>query len=116
MMMGMTPEEYWNGDCTLVKSYRKAFEMKRDYDNLQLWLQGMYIYDAIGRISPILHPFAKAGTKPKPYVEEPYPMKKESSTENNETSNGLNTEEKKNLEKVNNYMETMMSVINSSFK
>lgn len=38
---------------------------------------GMYIYDAIGRLSPILHAFAKAGTKPEPYIDKPYPITKQ---------------------------------------
>lgn len=115
MLMGMTPDEFWNGDCTLVISYRKAFELKRDYDNFQLWLQGMYVYDAIGRIAPILHPFAKKGTKPEPYPSEPYRIRgDETSTQ---SSNDFNNEnDRKQFEKVNNYMETMMGKINSSFR
>lgn len=35
-----------------------------------MWLQGMYIYDAISRLSPILRAFAKKGTKAQPYADE----------------------------------------------
>ena len=35
-----------------------------------MWLQGMYIYDAISRLSPILRAFAKKGPKAQPYVED----------------------------------------------
>lgn len=41
-----------------------------------MWLQGMYIYDAVARLSPILRAFAKKGTKPQPYVDEAYPINK----------------------------------------
>ena len=34
----------------------------------------MYIYDALLRVAPILRAFAKKGTKPEPYPEEPYPL------------------------------------------
>lgn len=42
--------------------------------NNELWLQGMYYYEAIVRASPILAAFAKAGTKPIPYLEKPYTL------------------------------------------
>ena len=68
----MTYEQYWNGDCTLTKYYRKADEIARERKNEELWLQGMYIYEALCDVSPILHAFAKKGTKPQPYSERPY--------------------------------------------
>lgn len=74
MVMGMTPDEYWNGDPALLKAYRKADELKRERRNEELWLQGMYIYEAIGDLAPILHAFAKKGAQAKPYTEHPYPV------------------------------------------
>lgn len=74
MVMGMTPDEYWNGDPALLKAYRKADELKRERRNEELWLQGMYIYEAIGDLAPILHAFAKKGAQAKPYTEQPYPV------------------------------------------
>lgn len=76
LSIGMTEEQYWDRDCCLVKSYRKAEELRRERVNQELWLQGMYFYDALARISPILHAFAKKGTKAQPYVEEAYPIGK----------------------------------------
>lgn len=76
LSIGMTKEQYWDRDCCLVKSYRKAEELRRERVNQELWLQGMYFYDALARISPILHAFAKKGTKAQPYVEEAYPINK----------------------------------------
>ena len=63
LSIGMTEEQYWDRDCTLVKSYRKAEELRKERVNQEMWLQGMYIYDAISRLSPILRAFAKKGTK-----------------------------------------------------
>ena len=68
----MTYEQYWNGDCTLTKYYRKADEIRKERRNEELWLQGMYVYEAICDVSPILHAFAKKGTKPQPYSDRPY--------------------------------------------
>lgn len=115
MLMGMTPEEFWNGDCKLTESYRKAFELKQEYDNFQLWLQGRYVYDAIGMISPILHPFAKKGTKPVPYPDKPYPIRGSRTSQNDVSNDYDNEQDRKNLEKANDYMERMMGKINSSF-
>ena len=72
LSIGMTYEQYWEGDCTLTKYYRKADEIKKERMNEELWLQGMYIYEALCDVSPILHAFAKKGTKPQPYSERPY--------------------------------------------
>lgn len=67
----MTPEEYWDGDVWLVEYYRKAEELRQKRLNAQAWLQGAYVYDAIGRLSPILKPFVKKA-KPQPYPARPY--------------------------------------------
>jgi hypothetical protein len=80
----MTYDQYWNDDCTLTKYYRKAHEIKNARKNQELWLQGMYIYDALCKVSPILHAFAKSGTKPEPYPTKPYPVTKEEVKETTE--------------------------------
>lgn len=76
LSIGMTEEQYWDRDCCLVKFYREAEEIRRERVNQEMWLQGMYFYDALSRISPVLHAFAKKGTKAQPYVEEAYPISK----------------------------------------
>ena len=72
LAIGMTYDQYWNDDPTLVKYYRKAAEIQKERRNEELWLQGMYIYEALCDVSPILHAYAKKGTKPTPYSEKPY--------------------------------------------
>lgn len=74
LSVGMTAEQYWEGDCELVKYYREAEQLKLEKENTKLWLQGMYIYNAIGSLAPILNPAVKKGTKVKPYMEEPLPL------------------------------------------
>lgn len=69
--IGMTEEQYWDRDVTLVIDYRKAEELRQERTNLEAWLQGKYVYDAFCLVSPILHAFAKKGTKPMPYHKEP---------------------------------------------
>lgn len=74
LAIGMTEEQYWDRDCGLVKAYRKAEEIRNQRKNQEMWMQGAYVYQAILRASPILHAFAKKGTKPSPYLEEPFAL------------------------------------------
>jgi len=84
LSIGMTYDQYWNDDCELVVYYRKANELKNARKNQELWLQGMYIYEALCCVSPVLHAFAKKGTKPHPYRDEPYPISAEEIKEHKE--------------------------------
>jgi hypothetical protein len=68
----MTAEQFWEGSPDLVIYYRKAEELRNEKRNQELWLQGMYIYEALCDVSPILQAMAKKGTKAHPYSNKPY--------------------------------------------
>lgn len=70
----MSWDLYWRGDPDAVRIYRRAFEMTEKRENRKLWIQGLYVYEAIGDMVPVLRPFAKAGTRPGSYPTEPYPF------------------------------------------
>lgn len=70
---GMTPDDYWNGDVTLVIAYRKVLERRREWQNQMLWLQGLYFYRAMLAIMPALSIKSKATTID-PYIEDPIPL------------------------------------------
>jgi len=72
MSIGMSYDEFWNQDVTMVRAYRRAQEYRDRRQNEWNWIMGMYVYEAICDASPILHAFAKKGTKPQPYPAEPY--------------------------------------------
>lgn len=74
LSIGVPYHEYWHGDHTQLRHYDEAHLMNRRHENSLLWLQGRYIYEAIGALAPILHAFAKEGTQAKPYLSEPYPI------------------------------------------
>lgn len=74
MFLGMSYKEFWDEDVSLVKTYRKVAELRDKKRNQDLWMQGLYIYEALCDVAPILHAFAKKGTKPEPYAKEPYPI------------------------------------------
>jgi len=77
LSIGMTERQYWDRDCMLAKYYREAEKLRQEHRNYEMWLQGMYIYDGIQRLTPVLRAFPKKGTKPEPYVKEPYPITRE---------------------------------------
>lgn len=85
LSMGMDYETYWNKNPFLVRCYKKAFNLKQEAKEYELWKQGMYNYEALIDVSPILHAFAKNGTKPRPYSEKPYGIEQyQEKTEENE--------------------------------
>lgn len=73
--MGMSYEEFWHGEFNLVKSYQEAYKLKQEIKDYELWKQGLYFYEALLDVSPILQAFAKKGTKPRPYPDKPYGLK-----------------------------------------
>lgn len=75
MSIGMTYDEFWNQDVSLAEVYREANELRDRKRNQELWLQGMYIYEALCDASPLFRFTMKSGTiKPEPYAKEPYPI------------------------------------------
>ena len=109
LSIGMTPEQYWDGDPSLAKYYRKAHELQRKRKNEDLWLQGMYIYEALCDVSPIMNGFAKKGTKPHPYTDRPYSITSEDRKEERKIK------EQRDREKAKQYMLSKMAKINKTF-
>lgn len=73
--MGMTYEQYWEQSPYLVVAYRKAYRLRREADNEQAWLQGLYVFDAFAVC--LANAFAKRGAKKQTYIEKPidiYPL------------------------------------------
>ena len=76
--IGMTYEQFWYGDPTIANMYLEAFKLKEQREAEKTkwitWEQGLYVYEAICDVSPVLRAFSKA-TKPLPYPEKPYATK-----------------------------------------
>lgn len=68
---GMSYDEYWNGDNEAPKMYRLAYQEKMRHENQMAWVQGMYVYEAIMDVAPILRAFSKA-RRPHPFRDAPY--------------------------------------------
>lgn len=69
MAMGMTPAQFWDEPPLLAVFYRKAFRLKREIDNEQAWLAGLYVYDAFAVC--LGNAFGKRGSKKLNYLEKP---------------------------------------------
>lgn len=113
--IGMTYDQYWNDDPGLTVLYRKADKLRLNRINEQAWLQGMYIYDAISRLAPVLRPFAKKGTKAQPYPSEPYSLETDEHSEEKAKTEKENAEKKQMLRNKD-YMRAYMSKFNRKFK
>lgn len=75
----MSLDEFWHGEPHDAVYYRKAAELKSKQVNETAWINGLYIYIAICKASPLFNPFAKAGTKPAPYLGKPLGEKEDES-------------------------------------
>ena len=84
LAMGMSSKEYWDGDPKLVIAYRKAYRMKRKNRNYDLWLQGLYFYEALVDASPAFRDLTKTNT-PRPYPDKPYCLDDEEKRKRAET-------------------------------
>lgn len=67
---GMTYAEFWDGECEIAKAYRQAHEIKLREQNQFAWLQGAYVYQAVGALAPALKAFAKGQAQE--YMKEPF--------------------------------------------
>ncbi len=88
----MTEEQYFYGKSYLTKAYREAYEIKRKIKNQELWLQGMYFYEALLDVSPMLNAFAKKGTKAHKYSSEPYVLSEKERIEREQEKDRANSE------------------------
>lgn len=110
LSIGMTYDQFWNDDPMLAKYYRQADEMRNDRKNQELWLQGMYIYEALCDVAPIFQAMAKKGTKAKPYSERPYAITEKQRKREEEEKERLNALKAKR------FMEALMVSNNAKFK
>lgn len=74
MSIGMTYEEYWNGDSSLPIYYREAYKIKQESANHEAWLHGLYVYDAVTSALTLLN--SKESSR-KSYTSKPFSFSKE---------------------------------------
>lgn len=85
LSIGMTYDQYWNMDGTLVKDFREAYLLKNKSENEKMWLQGLYFLHALK--ASVGNMFLKNGEKPFTYPEEPFPRTKKEIEEKQQREN-----------------------------
>ena len=75
LVMGMSPEEYWDGDSWLVKSYREAYRIRMEnadrIADRDAWRMGQYIMAALAAVPITVNGFAPKGHHMHDYPEKP---------------------------------------------
>lgn len=82
LAIGMSYAEYWEGDSSLPRYYRKAYQIKQEEINNNAWLQGLYVYDAVSTaLHNALRGMAKSPPPAQKYAKEPYKFNNKEKTE-----------------------------------
>ena len=71
LSIGMSYDDFWYKDPHIIKYYLDAEKERVRRRNEEMWLQGFYVYQAIGAFTEILPAFPKKGAKIRPYLQEP---------------------------------------------
>jgi hypothetical protein len=78
----MSSADYWTGDSSLVRYYRKAYKIKQEEINNTAWLQGLYFYDAVScALHNALRGFGKNKAPVQNYAKKPYEFNKKEKSE-----------------------------------
>lgn len=72
MAIGMSRDEFLDGDRDLCEDYEKAHECRLIEQNRMLHLQGLYIYQAFGAV--LSSAFAPKGKRGERYMDYPIPI------------------------------------------
>lgn len=89
---GMTFDQFWNGDVSAHKAYKKAHKLRIKEANTIAWLQGSYFYEALMCAAPAIKAFCK--TKARAYRKEPYDL------DETDRKNREEREQRKRYEKI----------------
>lgn len=65
----MTADQFWDGDPWLTAAYREANRLRNQRKSEEMWLQGLYFYNAVGVV--VGNAFRKKGATPRQYLDEP---------------------------------------------
>lgn len=109
MSIGMTYEQFWDGEAELPKYFREAHELKLREQNRMMYYQGAYVYTAIIAVSPILRAFSKA-KEPAPYPDDVFPISQKEAEEIKERR------EREQFEKNLNWLKSVSQRLNNQIK
>jgi hypothetical protein len=118
MAMGMTYEQFWDGEPSMCKAVRKAHKLRQEMKNQDAWIQGMYIYEAIADLVPVLR-FSTRKEKAVPYRDKPYDFFSDEKKKKRRETVVLTEEEKQRKrddDRFNAYMTAWMSSVNKKYE
>lgn len=73
MSIGMSYDDFWEGDAALPKFYREAFQLKQERElkqtNFSAWLNGLYAAKAYSVV--LGNAFSKKDAQPLEYFDKP---------------------------------------------
>ena len=77
LLMGMTPEQYWDGEGMLKKAYRKAYQMRMETEqriaDRNNWYMGQYIIGVLQSVPLLVGGLnVKSSTKLPEYPDKPF--------------------------------------------
>lgn len=78
LSLGMSYDDYWHNDPSLVRHYREANELRRRRFNQESWWQGAYFYNAL------MAGLSALGKDQQPYMSEPIPLTEKERAEQKE--------------------------------
>ena len=109
LSIGMTYEQFWDGEAELPKYFRDAHELKLREQNRLMYYQGAYVYSAVLALAPILRAFSKA-KEPAPYLDDVIPISEKEANEIKERR------DREAYEKNLGTMKTLMERLNKQFE
>ena len=71
LAIGMSLTEYFEGDCTLTRYFRQAYQIRQENEDYNAWLQGIYIYKALDCALYNNPPLMKRGREARQYFNKP---------------------------------------------
>lgn len=77
LLMGMTPEQYWDGESSLKRAYRKAYAMRIENEQRMAdtnnWYMGQYLIRALQAVPLLVGGLnVKSGAKLPEYPDKPF--------------------------------------------
>ena len=76
LLMGMTPEQYWDGESQLKPAYRKAYELRMENEqklaDRNNWYMGQYLIRALQAVPLFVGGFNTKGVHLPEYPDKPF--------------------------------------------
>ena len=101
LAIGMSSAEYWEGDPSLARYFRKAYKIKQDEINNNAWLQGLYIYDAVS--TAVYNALRGKNSQAREYAKQPFNLENREKTEQ-EKAKDVEIEQEKALAWMENFV------------